>query len=94
MSDEALANYIDARAVDGNAATPPADDETQGLVGTVMLAEAGLGTPPPREEAERASREQLVRQLTEGGLPQRSLHTDAVDESFWTRVKRWWNGRR
>lgn len=92
MSEDALANYIDAREKDGSAATPPVDEETRGLVGTVMLAQAGLGTPPPSEEAERQSREMLVQQIQEGKVP--DIANQGRDESLLDVVKRWWNRNR
>ena len=94
MSEETLANYIDARKTDGDAATVPPDEETQGLVGTVMLAEAGLGTPAPSEEAERQSRERLVSQMEDGALQTKSLRAEPVDTSLMGRIKRWMRGER
>jgi len=95
MSEDALANYVDARSVHGDAAPPPADEETQGLVGTIVLAEAGLGTPAPSEEAERQSRERLVTQMQEGALSARQLHLDEpFNMGLLARIKRWLRGDR
>ena len=65
MSEDALADYVDARSKQGDNAPEPLDEEARALVGTVKLAEAALGTPMPSEEAERLSRERLVSQLQE-----------------------------
>jgi hypothetical protein len=65
MSEDALANYIDARSTQGDAAPEPEDEDAKALVGTVKLAEAAFGTPQPSEDAERQSRERVVSQLQE-----------------------------
>ncbi len=90
MSEDALADYIDARSAHGPDTPAPLDEETQGLVGTIMLAEAGLGTPPPSDEAERQSRERLVTQLREGALQARPLReTDTYRPTLLARIKQW-----
>jgi len=91
MSEDALADYVDARSKQGDNAPEPADEEAKGLVGTVKLAEAALGTPMPSEEAERQSRERLVSQLHE------TVAQGAFDEpkpSFIERLKRFFTGGR
>lgn len=65
MSEDALADYVEARLEHGDKAPEPTDEEAKALVGTVKLAEAALGTPMPSEEAERQSRERLVSKLQE-----------------------------
>jgi hypothetical protein len=65
MSEDALADYVEARSKQGDNAPEPVDEEAKALVGTVKLAESALGTPMPSEEAERQSRERLVSQLQE-----------------------------
>lgn len=91
MSEDALANYIDARSTMGDGAPPPDDDETKELVGTVKLAEAAFATPMPSEEAERQSRERLVQQL------EQTVSRKADDDEnpgIVERIKRFFKGER
>jgi hypothetical protein len=93
MSEDALANYVDARSKQGDAAPEPSDESARELVGTVKLAEAALGTPAPSEEAERQSRERLVSQLEAAALTGRPLHDETPREGFFARLLRRFIGR-
>jgi len=93
MSEDALANYIDARSTQGDAAPEPPDEETKALVGTVKLAEAGLGTPAPSEEAERQSRERLVSHLEETALAGRPIRNETPESGLIAKIKGWFKKR-